>query len=133
LYSHELILVNEDRESSKAGLMQVDEQMSHNNEIFLTHQIQMPESILSGDDKVANGKGCVSIINAVSYLPTYQMVAVTFKSGQTLIGKLDLRTFEIGNCLLLPSMTAVKNPAAAQLLSNGDIFHSFREIPHMNS
>lgn len=69
--------------------MQVDEQMSQNNEIFLTHQLQMPESVFSGEDKIVNGKGCVSIISAVSYLPTYHMVAVTFKSGQTLIGKLD--------------------------------------------
>lgn len=35
LYSHELSLVNEERESNKAGAMHVDE--AQNNEIFLTH------------------------------------------------------------------------------------------------
>lgn len=56
----------------------------------------MPQSILSGENKITSDKGCISTVTAVSYLPSHSMVALSFKSGQTLLGKLDLKTFQIG-------------------------------------
>lgn len=93
----------------------------------------MPESVLSGEDKVINDKGCLSSVVAVSFLPSYSMVALSFKTGQTLLGKLDLKTFQIGQCLLIPPMESIKKPTASLLSTNGDFFHSFREISYMNS
>jgi len=83
--------------------MQVDEQQN-NNEIFLTNKVDIQLSKVENDKRytVERETGCVPKISSISYLPTNSMVAVTFKTGQSVIGHLDLRSFALNNCITIP-------------------------------
>lgn len=115
--------------------MQVDEQMMQNNEIFLTHKL--PLSIVSDESdprfKVQNSDGSIPPITSISYLPGNSLLAVSFKSGQTIIGRLDTRTFELSSCIVIPTISSIKKPNAQLLVQNGDKFSNFRELNFLST
>lgn len=114
--------------------MQVDEQMQ-NSEIFLTHAIEIPAPAASDDiephNKVHNENGQVASITSISYLPTHSLLTMTLKTGQTLIGRLDLRSLALSNCTVIRDLRSMQVPNAQQLAMNGSSFSNFTELPFM--
>ena len=115
--------------------MQVDEQMQ-NNEIFLTHRLEIIErrDKSKAADRASKDSGAAQAITGMSYLATHHLLALTFSSGKTLLGRIDMQGFNsLSDCVVIPSMASLstKQATAKSLLASGEAFHNFTEIPHM--
>ena len=71
------------------------------------------EHAASGGSKSENCKSCLSIIKSIDYLPTYQMLVLSLKTGETIISKLS-NAFEISNCVVVPAIASLKKNQTAQ-------------------
>lgn len=130
LFSQELNLAKHDKG------MQVD---SHQSEISLTHQIEIPERFIETADNaqkslLPNNKLQRSI-ESIDYLPTSKFLAVQFSSQHLMFARLDEPIYcTIKNAIIIPSLIEsdhLSTSAALQLSSNGKFFANFKEVPNL--